>query len=129
MYNCKRPNASNGYVKNIHFTAATYKFLIHVLYLSVKRVCLCFRNDSVLCKVREHHWNTIGRSTREINISSSTGGQTLVFPTVETNLGNAYSGSTGVFTAPASGTYVFSFTVTLYGTPSQRQCPGRTSSR
>jgi len=42
-----------------------------------------------------------------------------VFPTVETNLGNAYSGSTGVFTAPASGAYVFSLTVTLYGLSSR----------
>ena len=42
-----------------------------------------------------------------------------MFPTVETNLGNGYSNTTGVFTAPASGTYVFSFTVTLYGTSSR----------
>jgi len=42
-----------------------------------------------------------------------------VFDRVETNLGNAYNGSTGSFTAPASGTYVFSLTVTLWGTSSR----------
>ena len=39
-----------------------------------------------------------------------------MFYNVETNLGNAYSRSTGVFTAPVSGAYVFSLTVMLYGT-------------
>ena len=42
-----------------------------------------------------------------------------MFDTVETNLGNAYSGSTGGFTAPVSGAYVFSLTVMLYGTSSR----------
>jgi len=42
-----------------------------------------------------------------------------VFDRVETNLGNAYSGTTGVFTVPVSGAYVFSLTVMLYGTSSR----------
>jgi len=44
------------------------------------------------------------------NIPGTTSGQTIVFNQVDTNLGGGYSGTTGVFTAPVSGTYVFSLT-------------------
>ncbi|KAL4236500.1 hypothetical protein ACF0H5_004886 [Mactra antiquata] len=44
------------------------------------------------------------RVTPSVTLQS---GQTLVFRNIQTNDGNAYSNTTGVFTAPTSGTYVF----------------------
>ncbi|KAL4222604.1 hypothetical protein ACF0H5_018645 [Mactra antiquata] len=38
-------------------------------------------------------------------------GKTLVFPVVQTNIGDAYDRRTGVFTAPVDGTYVFSLVI------------------
>lgn len=38
-------------------------------------------------------------------------GQTLVFPTVLSNEGGGYDPSTGTFTAPVNGTYIFSVTL------------------
>lgn len=37
--------------------------------------------------------------------------QTIVFERIHTNIGNAYSSSTGVFTAPVNGTYYFTSTI------------------
>ena len=50
--------------------------------------------------------------------SSSWTGSTLVFPTVITNVGNAYNSSDGVFTAPRAGVYVFFVNVQSYNTQS-----------
>ena len=47
-------------------------------------------------------------------ILETTYGQTIVFNQVDTNLGGGYSGTTGVFTAPVAGTYVFSLTFEMY---------------
>ena len=37
--------------------------------------------------------------------------QTIVFDTVETNIGDAYNATSGIFTAPTDGVYVFSATI------------------
>ena len=41
-------------------------------------------------------------------------GQTVVFNQVITNDGNAYNKHTGLFMAPVTGTYFFTFTIHLY---------------
>ena len=47
--------------------------------------------------------------------SSSWQGDILVFPHVITNKGQGYSSSSGKFTAPTDGTYVFTVTAVSYG--------------
>nr|XP_034334312.1 complement C1q tumor necrosis factor-related protein 3-like [Crassostrea gigas] len=42
-------------------------------------------------------------------------GSTFVFDVVETNLGNGYNKATGIFTAPSSGLYAFTWTVQAAG--------------
>jgi len=39
----------------------------------------------------------------------------ISFNKITTNLGGAYDGSSGTFTAPVNGVYVFSLTIRLYG--------------
>jgi hypothetical protein len=46
--------------------------------------------------------------------SSSWAGDTLVFPHVVHNGGNGYNPSTGKFTSPTAGTYVFFVNVNVY---------------
>ena len=43
---------------------------------------------------------------------------TLVFPTVLYNTGSGYDSSTGIFTSPEDGTYVFYVTITSYNSNS-----------
>ena len=42
-----------------------------------------------------------------VTINGVENGKTIIFDDVETNLGNGYDGSTGVFIAPTPGIYVF----------------------
>lgn len=50
------------------------------------------------------------------NFKSLSEGQTFIFDSVETNLGQGYDETTGIFTAPASGLYAFTWTLTAAGT-------------
>jgi len=44
-------------------------------------------------------------------INGTTPGQTIIFDQITTNAGDAYNGTTGFFTAPVAGNYVFSVTI------------------
>ena len=46
------------------------------------------------------------------DLSAPGGGHVLVFDVVKTNVGSAYNHHDGIFTAPSTGSYVFSWTVT-----------------
>jgi len=55
--------------------------------------------------------------TRDLNPTYA--GQAIIFDKITTNLGGAYDGRSGTFTAPVNGVYVFSLTIRLYGLSSQ----------
>nr|XP_034334716.1 kinectin [Crassostrea gigas] len=55
------------------------------------------------CDKTNHHAFTAGIASRNYDWT----GSTLVFPTVIYNEGTGYNSSTGIFTAPTAGTYVF----------------------
>jgi hypothetical protein len=46
---------------------------------------------------------------------SSTGVSTIIFDHVITNIGDGYDNTTGVFTVPTTGLYVFPWTIETYG--------------
>ncbi|XP_052787313.1 cerebellin-3-like [Mya arenaria] len=48
------------------------------------------------------------------DISTTTAGQTILFDNVVTNIGSAYNGETGTFTAPIEGLYLISVKITGY---------------
>ena len=64
-----------------------------------------------LCFVSDNTIPTIVFNAHAVTSTYASNGQTLVFRTIDSNIGNAYSSSTGKFTAPVNGTYTF--TVTL----------------
>ncbi|XP_048781201.2 uncharacterized protein LOC125683783 [Ostrea edulis] len=57
----------------------------------------------------------VGFTVGVTSSSSSWTGSTLVFPHVVYNGGNGYNPSTGIFTSPTDGTYVFFVKVNVYG--------------
>ncbi|XP_062596183.1 uncharacterized protein LOC134257611 [Saccostrea cucullata] len=57
----------------------------------------------------------VGFSASVSSSSSSWNSGTLVFPSVITNAGNGYNPSTGIFTAPITGMYVFFVNVQGHG--------------
>jgi hypothetical protein len=50
-------------------------------------------------------------ATRSGNLTGYTGGNTVVFNTTSYNIGSHYNTSTGLFTAPVAGNYVFSASI------------------
>ncbi|XP_052786075.1 complement C1q-like protein 4 [Mya arenaria] len=48
------------------------------------------------------------------DISATTAGRTILFDNVVTNIGSAYNGETGTFTAPIEGLYLISVKITGY---------------
>ena len=55
-------------------------------------------------------------ATVKTTIEHTTAYQTIVFEDVKTNFGNGYNATSGIFTAPTDGVYVFSTTILT--------CPG-----
>lgn len=50
--------------------------------------------------------------------TTPSGHQTIIFDTVQLNIGNGYHQTSGIFVAPESGIYVFAWSMRLYGTSS-----------
>ncbi|XP_061182707.1 uncharacterized protein LOC133191049 [Saccostrea echinata] len=63
------------------------------------------------CGKTDHVGFTVGMTSRH----TTWAGSTLVFPHVVFNNGNGYNPSTGIFTSPTDGTYVFFVNVNVYG--------------
>ena len=48
------------------------------------------------------------------DLAAPSAGHVLVFDVIKTNVGSAYNHHDGIFTAPSTGSYVFSWTVTSW---------------
>ena len=57
---------------------------------------------------------TVVFNAKSVTQTSPTSGDTMVFSSVLSNIGGAYSASTGQFTAPVDGTYGFTIQFCLY---------------
>ncbi|XP_025113393.1 complement C1q-like protein 4 [Pomacea canaliculata] len=55
------------------------------------------------------------KATFQDPIASCKGDQAVIFDSAQTNVGNAYSSTSGVFTAPFRGDYVFAYQTFSYG--------------
>ena len=62
---------------------------------------------------------TVVFNAHSLTTRTPSNGQTLVFPSVISNIGNAYSSSTGKFTAPVNGTYSFTVQLCSYNSAGQ----------
>ncbi|WAR31577.1 C1QL4-like protein [Mya arenaria] len=78
------------------------------------------RLDSMLTNITESkHQAPVSFFAKVSSAFTSSSRQTLVFDSVITDVGGGYKPETGVFTAPADGFYVFSFTVMVRLSPSE----------
>lgn len=73
---------------------------------------------TVLCASVSALKTSVGFTVGVTSSSSSWNGGILIYPHVVSNIGNGYNPSTGKFTAPTDGTYVFFITVVAYGSQS-----------
>ncbi|XP_062619695.1 complement C1q-like protein 3 [Saccostrea cucullata] len=89
-------------------------------------ICYCYEGRSWHDKGSWHHkvnrWHRLNQPTTVAfyayysnSFKALPKGQTLVFDSVEINLGNGYNKRTGIFTAPTSGVYSFTWTLIAAG--------------
>ena len=72
------------------------------VYIHIYIIYICFHNFT----------GTIAFSALlKPDLWSSTDNETVVFSRIVTNIGSAYNGTTGQFTAPSDGVFVFSWTL------------------
>jgi len=72
---------------------------------------LCHNNNFLVLFIPE---KIAFHASLSSDIRGTTNRQTIVFDQVDTNLGGGYNGTTGVFTAPVAGTYVFTITFFMW---------------
>ena len=57
--------------------------------------------------------NTAASTFTALSNASQTSGTTVIFQSVKNNQGSAYNSANGIFTAPVSGLYFFSFSIVI----------------